>query len=189
VSSRKTVADLLRDLVAAAEEHGLRWFVFGAQAAILWGSARSTNDVDITVIEPHDMDKFAKTLRKHGFDLKFSDREFMAKSRVFPFNHRSTGIKLDVVIGGPWLETEFVDRAVEFDFEGVRVPVITPEDLIIMKTLAGRPHDVQDIRAVIARQRSSLDVARIREILGILEQALARADLLPLFEREWNRHS
>jgi len=187
VSSQNPVVSLLRDLVPAIEKHGLRWFLFGAQAAILWGNVRSTNDVDITVIEPADREAFVNAMREHGFDLKYSDRESMTNSRVFPFNHRATGIKLDVVIGGHPLEETFVDRAVDVDIEGIQIPVISPEDLIVVKILAERPKDIEDVRSVIVRQRKSLDTAHIRETLAILEEALTRSDLLPLFEREWNR--
>ncbi len=65
------------------------------------------------------------------------------------------------------------------------VPVISPEDLIVTKILAGRPKDIEDIRGVINERRVSLDVARIRAVLRILERALGQSDLLPVFEREW----
>ena len=36
-------------LSRVAKELGLRWYLFGAQAAVLWGRARTTADVDVTV--------------------------------------------------------------------------------------------------------------------------------------------
>jgi hypothetical protein len=43
------VADLLRDLSRAFAEFGVPWYLFGAQAALLYGAARLTADVDVTV--------------------------------------------------------------------------------------------------------------------------------------------
>jgi hypothetical protein len=43
------VVDLLADLDAALGAREIPWFLFGAQAAILYGAARLTADVDITV--------------------------------------------------------------------------------------------------------------------------------------------
>ena len=41
--------ELLSDLAAALDALNTRWYVFGAQAAILWGRPRLTADVDVTI--------------------------------------------------------------------------------------------------------------------------------------------
>jgi hypothetical protein len=104
---------------------------------------------------------------------------------VIPFVHRATGMPLDVVLAGPGLEDEFLRRVIAVDVEGSKIPVVSPEDLIVAKVLAGRPKDTEDVRGVIHEQRGTIDASRIRELLGLLEQALTRSDLLPVFEKEW----
>ncbi len=186
MSNRRTVAELLRTLAAAMAERDLPWYLFGAQAAIVWGSPRLSADVDVTVaIEPAIVDSFIETMRRHGFDLTFSDSEFLARTRVLLFVHRSTHMPLDVVLAGPGLEEDFLRRAISVDVDGTHIPVISPEDLIIGKIMAGRPKDIEDARSVIHERRASLDGERIRTILGLLEQALAQSDLLPVFEKAW----
>lgn len=64
------------------------------------------------------------------------------------------------------------------------VPVASPEDLIVMKVLAGRPKDLEDVRSVLAERLTKLDVAYIRSMLGTLEQALGQSDLRPWLEGE-----
>ena len=96
--------------------------------------------------------------------------------------HRATGIKLDVVLASPYETLGFMERAIDFDIDGLEVPVVSPEDLIILKVLAGRGKDMDDARAVVAQRGDALDLARIRDILGLLEQALTRSDLLREFE-------
>lgn len=86
---------------------------------------------------------------------------------------------LDIVLAGCGLEDEFLDRARVVDLGGVEVPVISPEDLVIAKVLAGRPKDVEDARGVLRAQGPGLDAARIERILGLLEEALGQSDLLP----------
>jgi predicted nucleotidyltransferase len=167
-------------------ERDLPLYLFGAQAAIVWGSPRLSADVDVTVaIEPAIVDSFVETMRRHGFDLTFSDSEFLARTRVLLFVHRSTHMPLDVVLAGPGLEEDFLRRAISVDVDGTHIPVISPEDLIIAKILAGRPKDIEDVRSVVHERRASLDGERIRTILGLLEQALAQSDLLPVFEKAW----
>lgn len=167
-------------------EQGLRWYLFGAQAAIVWGSPRFSADVDITAeIAPAVIDSFIEAMTHHGFGLVFTDSDFLARTRVLPFIHRGTHMPLDVVLAGPGLEDDFLGRAHPVDVQGTRVPVISPEDLIITKVLAGRPKDIEDIRSVTHVRRASLDVERVRQILRGLEEALGQSDLLPTFERAW----
>lgn len=169
-------------------QEGLQWYLFGAQAAMIWGSPRFSADADVTVeIEKSRVGPFVEAMRRNGFDLRFSDSEFVERSRVFPFVHRATGVDLDVVLAGPGLEEEFMRRAMSVEVGGAMIPVITPEDLIITKVLAGRPKDEEDIRNVIGFRKASLDAERIRTVLRLLEEALGQSDLLPLFEREWQK--
>jgi Nucleotidyltransferase of unknown function (DUF6036) len=186
VPSHPDVTDLLEALAAAMGERGVRWYLFGAQAAIVWGSPRLSADVDVTVeIDPTALNDYITTMGHHGFDAVFDDPDFVARTRVIPFTHRASGMPLDVVLAGPGFEDDFLQRAIPVDIGGSLVPVISPEDLIVTKILAGRPKDIEDIRGVINERRASLDVERIRVVLALLEQALAQSDLLPLFEREW----
>jgi len=168
------------------DECGLQWYVFGAQAAIIWGSSRLSADVDVTAaIEPETLAHYTDAMSSHGFEPVIDDSEFVARTRVLPFVHRTSGMPLDVVLAGPGLEEEFLRRAIPVDVDGTLVPVISPEDLIVTKILAGRPKDIEDIRSVIHQRASSLDEARIREVLSLLEEALGQSDLLPVFEKEW----
>ncbi len=168
-------------------EQDLPWYLFGAQAAILWGSPRLSADVDVTAtIEPKAIDLFVERMRKHGFHLLFDDSDFLTRTRVLPFVHRRTRMPLDVVLAGPGLEEEFLRRAIPVDIRDAQIPVISPEDLIITKVLAGRAKDTEDIRGVIQERKASLDVERIRTVLRLLEQALGQSDLLPAFERVWS---
>jgi len=63
---------------------------------------------------------------------------------------------------------------------------MSPEDLVVTKVLAGRPKDVEDVRGVIHERKASLDEERIRTVLLLLERALNRSDLLPVFEKVWS---
>ena len=64
--------------------------------------------------------------------------------------------------------------------EGVPVPVASPEDLVVMKVLAGRGKD-EDVAVLAAQPRLGLD--RIREMLEALERALDQRNLRPRFEK------
>ena len=170
------------------QESAARWYLFGAQAATLWGRPRLTADVDITAeIRFEHLDKFLEAMKRQGFTLRVDDRDFVNRTRVLPFLHNRTGLPLDVVLAGPGLEEEFLDRAINVQVEGTTVPVISPEDLIVTKVLAGRSKDIEDIRGVLRERATSLDLGRIRATLRLLEEALAQSDLVVVFESELER--
>ena len=181
---RSPVADLLADAAAAFDDAGVDWYLFGAQAAILHGVARLTADVDITVrlAGTTSSAALATRLANRQFQLRLSDPDFIARTSVMPFVHLPTSLPLDVVLSGPGLEDRFFERSETREVEGVRVPVATAEDLIVMKILAGRPKDLEDVVAILATRGSEMDAAYVRETLQLLEGALAQNDLTPSFE-------
>ena len=178
---------LLADFQQACAELQVRYYVFGAQAALLFGSPRLTADVDITVLLGDvTSEELAQTLVQHGFSLRFTDPAFARTTRVLPVLHVSSAFPADVVLGGPGLEELFLQRSVVRSIHGLEVPVASPEDLIVMKVLAGRRKDEEDVVAVLSAQQGKLDLTQIRQTLHDLTVALAQDDLLPTFERLLN---
>jgi hypothetical protein len=141
-------------------------------------------DVDVTVkIAPERVTELASEMAAAGFRLRVSDAgEFVARTRVLPFVHVSSGLPVDVVLSGPGIEDEFHRRAITVDVGGVPVPFISPEDLIVTKVLAGRPKDNEDVRGILRARGAELDLPYVRATLSLLEQALAQSDLLPALD-------
>jgi len=179
------VAELLAALSECFSSLGVRWYLFGAQAAIFHGVARLTADVDVTVkLEAHSTQELVVALARRGFALRVSDTDdFVARTRVLPAVHTSTRIPVDVVLAGPGLEEMFLERADTQLVEGVQIPIASAEDLVTMKILAGRPKDLDDVAGLLKAHQGGLDVEQIRATLGLLEEALSQSDLLPLFHR------
>lgn len=182
-------ASLLRALSAALRAHGCRWYLFGAQAVTIWGRPRLTTDVDVTVqIASAGSEALVAALSAAGFRLSESfSEEFVRSTRVLPFIHLASGMPLDVVLAGPGLEEQFLDRAILVQLDDFAVPVISPEDLVVTKVLAGREKDVEDIRGVLGVRSALLDVGYLRRTLAMVEDALGQSDLTPLFEAELSR--
>jgi hypothetical protein len=181
---RSPVADLLGDLAGAMDAQGIPWYVFGARAAILYGAARLTADVDVTISlsDPGSYPSLIATLTAHGFRLRTTDPEFTARTRVIPLTHTPTGLPADLVLAGSGLEDRFFGRVTIHDLDGLRVPIASAEDIIIMKVLAGRAKDMDDVAAIAASQVGVLDARYIRQTLRELDEALTRDDLLTAFE-------
>jgi hypothetical protein len=141
-------------------------------------------DLDLTIeLALDEVAEFVQQMGDSGFRLRISEPgEFVARTRVLPFEHMGSGLLVDVVLSGPGIEEEFHRRAVPVDLEGVQVPFISPEDLVVTKVLAGRPKDLDDVRGVLETRGAALDLGRVRSALRLLEQALAQSDLAPTFE-------
>ena len=179
-------AELLRALSLALAKLGVPWYVFGAQAVLFWGRPRFTEDIDVTVhLGSLATSRLIEGLQDAGFTLRVEGTpEFIAQTRVVPFTFGKTAWALDTVLGGPGLEEAFQRRAVKVDVApGLSVPVISAEDLIVTKMLAGRAKDLDDVRGVLAARSDRLDIAAVRQTLSMLEEALGVSDLQPAFER------
>jgi hypothetical protein len=186
VSHKSAPAELLAAASGVIEKWCDGWYLFGAQAVVIWGRPRLTADVDVTVrLRFQDTVGFWHDMETAGFRLRVPEPEaFLARTRVLPFLHLPTQLPLDVVLAGPGIEDRFIERAVRIEIEGLSVPIASPEDLIVMKVLAGRPKDIEDVRSVLRERLSKLDVTYIRSMLGTIEQALDQSDLRPLLEAE-----
>ncbi len=181
---RSPLAELLSDLAGALGEVKVRWYLFGAQAAILLGAARLTADVDVTLEDvPRLSETLLPVLEARGFEPRVENvQEFVGRTRVIPVAHVASGIPVDLVLAGPGLEEQFFTRLTVRRVEDVDVPVASAEDIVVMKILAGRPKDVEDAVAILAAN-PHLEHTHIRATLRQLEQAIDQSDLLPLFEQ------
>ena len=176
------VADTLSALRRVLDEQGLPWFVFGAQAVAVRGAPRATQDIDVTVqVERTDLGALVAALESEGLRHRYPDAadELLARAAVVPLAHDS-GMEVDLVVAGSGLETIALARAGRVAIDGVEVPVAQATDLAVMKVLAGRGKDLDDLRSLLAG--GEVDLAEARDILAQLEAALGQSDLLPRLE-------
>ena len=65
------IGEVLAALGTCFDSLGVRWYLFGAQAAIFHGVARLTADVDVTVLpEPLSTGRLASVMEANGFRLR-----------------------------------------------------------------------------------------------------------------------
>ena len=68
--------------------------------------------------------------------------------------HLPSDINVDVILGMIPFERQLIERASEMCLGGVRIPIPTPEDMIIMKVIARRTQDLEDIRGIVDTNES-----------------------------------
>ncbi|MCA9574114.1 MAG: DUF6036 family nucleotidyltransferase [Polyangiales bacterium] len=172
---------VLADLIGVLRPLGVRWYLFGAQAALLRGSRRLTADVDVTVfLGRTGQTQLLSALESGGFQLRVPDADdFAARTRVLPVTHRATHMPVDVVLGGPGIEEHFLSRVDVLLLGEVEVPTPCAEDLVVMKLLAGRGQDLEDAKALV---KTGADLGEIRSMIEAIAEGLGEDDVLASFD-------
>jgi len=156
----------------------VRGVLIGGVAASLIGRPRFTNDIDLLVLDLDDrIPPFIEKLKSFGIEPRISDAEaFARRSRVLLARHAASGINVDISMGILPFENEAIQRRITASVAGIELYVPTPEDLIILKSIAQRPTDLQDIQAIVSRH-PDLDKQRILSAVREFADLLGRQEL------------
>lgn len=161
----------MRDLVAVLIDVAdvfaslrIRYVIVGGVAATLLGRGRSTFDVDVVAdLRPEDAARIPKVFRARGFRIPPEDIGDALQERThFSVHDTRSTYRVDCkgVYSGRERWTLSDRRRVRI--AGRYVYVDAPENLIAVKLQFGSEQDVLDAEAVYARQRTRLDLERIR---------------------------
>lgn len=152
----------LQRLLSRFNERGV---IIGGAAVSILGKARYTEDIDaMFLLSIKDIPQLLKAASEEGIEPRIDNAaEFARKSRVVLLKHVISNTNIDLSLGVLPFEQEMVERSVVHQVDAalqLRLP--TPEDLIILKAIAHRPKDMEDIR-ILADKYQNLDVARIEK--------------------------
>ena len=98
------------------------------------------------------------------------------------WRHTTSGIDVDLTCGELPFERAAVANCENHDVGGVRVRLPRVEDLLLlMKAIARRPKDVEDLQGLLAAH-PELDVASARRWVREFATAMSTPDMLQEFE-------
>lgn len=127
---------------------GIGWVLAGALAANRYRvTTRLTQDVDL-LLSGHGpgLAALEGELRSAGFEL----RRASPGGELLRLRHAELGAA-DLITAGTEYERQAISRArCESLPSGIEVRVLAPEDVIVLKLVAGRAQDVADIEAILA---------------------------------------
>ncbi len=174
----------LTDLVQWLREEGIPFAVIGGIAATFRGDARFTADIDVVIgVDLDEALQLIQRLPQSVFQPLFPGvDEVLRASYLLPLRHSVTKVSVDIAVGMSGFERQAISRATEVEISGCQIPIVTAEDLILMKLLAGRPRDIDDVRNILLRQGAALDWNYLLEIGEQLQQAVDQ-DLLSELHR------
>jgi hypothetical protein len=174
---------LLGRLARALADAGIPYMVIGGQAVLFYGEPRLTRDIDITLgVDADELPRLLEVCASTGLRALVPDAAaFAHETMVLPAVEQSTGIRVDFIFSSLPYERQAIERGQDRPLEGASVRYASAEDIIIHKLVAGRPRDIEDARAIIAKTPGT-DRAYVTRWLREFDRALAR-ELAPQFER------
>jgi hypothetical protein len=166
----------LADAAELLRRNAIPYALVGGMAASLRGQPRATADVDLIIGADLAVTlALAATLDSTAFRPLFSDiASVIERSFILPLRHRRTNVRIDLALGLSGFEQQAISRAKPIDIGGYSILVVTAEDLLIMKVLAGRPQDEQDARSIVTAQGKNLDWGYCQTVAKDLGDALGQ---------------
>lgn len=138
------------------------YLVIGGVAAGVIGEPRFTHDIDIDLmLDPKALSGFLEKAKKAGFrvDMETAQQDMETQGA---FRIAGGAFHVDFIVVSTELEKMAIQRAQIQTLYGVKVAFPTPEDLILLKVIPGRPQDLLDIDRIARRHRTHLDEAYLR---------------------------
>lgn len=156
-------------VVAFLEKHDLDYAIIGGIANQVWGQARFTYDIDVKIKVPDsDYDKI-RSLVTQSFS---SPGRTGGPATPLIISVEIEDIVVDFLMTIPGYDELVVQRAKKYELDDLSFQVCSAEDLIILKAIAGRLKDWQDIEGILIEQQSKLDWSYIDNWLAEFAKAL-----------------
>lgn len=132
-----------------------RGAIIGGIAASLLGKPRLTADIDVVILlSIEDLGDLIQKASDLGIASRIDDAEaFAKKNRVLLARHQASSINIDISLGILPFEVEMVERSHVRIIGELHLRLPSPEDLIILKAVAHRPQDLEDIKGIAASHR------------------------------------
>jgi predicted nucleotidyltransferase len=151
---------VLDRLTATLDAAGFRFAFIGGIASTVHGRPRPTLDLDV-LVRPQDTQDVMGALAEAGFVTQATFPHWLLKARA-------EGVVVDVIFcstGDLYLDEEMGSRIRRRKFAGRSIPVVPPEDLVVMKALAHSeetPRYWYDGLSVLARGELDWDYLLLR---------------------------
>jgi hypothetical protein len=176
--------EILSKIGASLQKHTLPYMIIGGQAVLLYGEPRLTRDIDITLgVNVDRLKDLIKVIQEMSLKPIPENVElFVQQTMVLPAIDDTTGIRVDFIFSFTPYETQAIQRAKKVEFLGQEVCFASPEDVVIHKIFAGRPRDIDDVKAIMMKN-PLLNIQYIRSWLREFDEVSDAKVFLKIFEK------
>jgi len=158
-------SDLL-PIVKVLRKAGIPFALAGGYAVAAWGVVRATRDIDfLAAVPPDRFNELLRELRQAGFKAfhRVGDEADPVRGVISLESTKNSDMEpVEIILGIKQMPTGIFERAQPIPFFGMEIPVTSPEDLIVLKCLAGGPVDLEDARAIFAIMKTKLDLKYLK---------------------------
>ncbi len=160
-----TFLGVLDEVLDALNDDGVAYAMIGGLASTILGRTRWTHDLDVYLRDQHDAARAMQALARAGFRTERTDDHWLYKAI-------KRGVLVDLIFkakGDVYFDDEVRARVRVEDFKGRMVPVVPPEDLIMIKTIIhdeATPRHWYDALGVIAHSEIDWDYLLHRSVHG-----------------------
>ena len=180
------LTDLARWLAAT----GIDAVLVGGVAVSLLSRPRFTQDIDALAWLPQS--RWAAAIAAaadFGIVPRIDDPlGFAARTRVLLLRHVATQVDIDVIVGGLPFEQQAVEQGIPARIGEITLRLPRVEHLLIMKAIANRPRDQQDVASLLDAC-PDVDIENVRLWVREFATATSMSGLVEDFERAVARRS
>lgn len=145
-----------KDILRALREEKADFLLVGAYALATHGFPRATMDIDIWIKpSPENAKAVLRALKRFGAPLHNLTRDDLQKDDTI-FQIGVAPRRIDIITGASGLRFQAAfSRSLEIDIEGIKVRVLSLDDLIINKKASGRTKDLADAETLESLKKST----------------------------------
>jgi hypothetical protein len=150
---------LYEEILLEFQKQKVKYIIVGGIAINLHGILRGTADIDILVdMTDENLKKIVSILKKQGYHVKqpvdpmgIANKEIRydwihnKNMKAFNFYKENEYKEVDIIIESPVSYKQAKKNALQLKIGRMKIPVISINDLIKMKSHAGRDEDQKDI--------------------------------------------
>lgn len=134
-----------RDILSALSDGKVEYLLVGAYALAAHGLPRATGNLDLWVKpEPDNAKRVMGALEKFGVPVSnLAPDDFTRKGAVVQIGAAPQRIDLMTTLEGVAFDFAW-PRRLDIQLDGIRIPVLSRDDLATNKRAVGRPQDMAD---------------------------------------------
>lgn len=166
---------LLKKTCSELRKNNLKFCLAGGWAVSMIGIARTTMDIDILIVLDESIKRKVVSILENSFNLIQSHEQEMELKNITIWRNivslkdKNEPYMLDLLkADNNYLKT-VIERRIEIDYEDTIIPIISIEDLIVIKLASFRKQDQVDIENLI-QSGAAID-------WGYLENTIKKSNL------------
>jgi len=158
------ISESLKRLVKYFEMNKIPYVVVGGVSVFVLGRSRFTMDVDIILDHTKlDTENFVTYLKENNFDASVNDFEGFDEKTHCSFFFKTGMFRMDIKGVYSDLDAESISMAINGIYNGIKIKINNPANLILFKLKFGSEQDYEDAISVYIRHKEKIDLKFLKE--------------------------